>query len=37
MITNAYNYNKFSRFACPNLVEIREIAKEVMITNVYNF
>ena len=28
---------KFSPFACPNLVEFREIAKEVMITNAYNY
>ena len=28
---------KISPFACPNLVEFREIAKEVMITNAYNY
>ena len=28
---------KFSPFACPNLVEFREIAKEVMVTNAYNY
>ena len=37
MITNAYNYLNFPPFACPNLVEFREIAKEVMITNAYNY
>ena len=28
---------KFYPLACPNLVEFREIAKEVMITNAYNY
>ena len=37
MITNAFKYLIFSPFACPNLVEFREIAKEVMITNAYNY
>ena len=41
MITNAYNYNylnfDYPLNACPNLVEFREIAKEVMITNAYNY
>ena len=27
----------FFPLACPNLVEFREIAKEVMITNAYNY